>query len=197
MVLFLLQEVRQVMSYAPALLFFTVSNLYTESQILMPKWLELGYFSGHALVMLEQVLLEVYLPLLNNTDFNEPMSSTTLAGETSQIPDGRSGETDRGGQKGEGLKSEFVVSMQKFASQIAHTAQQVAGKTRLKIPDDLIYLQSSDVADVAKDPSAIKSLEKLAEEWIETVTQVVAKELKKVPVGNVCALKLIYGKISG
>ncbi|KAJ3299892.1 Dynein heavy chain 10, axonemal [Borealophlyctis nickersoniae] len=156
----------------------------TDAQITLPKWLELGYFSGHALLMLEQVLSEVYLPLLSTIDFAEPEAVRTKeVAAPAEAPPIAEPSTMA---KNEGLKSEFVVSLQKFASQISHTAQQIAGETRLKIPEDLNLLQISDPTEAAKDGNLVRSLERLAEEWIETVTQVLAKELKKTPVGNVC-----------
>ena len=36
------------------------------------------------------------------------------------------------------------------------------------------------------DPEVLKTLERLAEEWIVTVAGALAKEAKKTPLGNVC-----------
>jgi hypothetical protein len=73
----------------------------------LPKWLEIGYFSGHALNMLEQAISEVYLPLLCNLE----------------LVDKPSGAADD--KKGHEFKADFVATMQKFASQISHTSQQI------------------------------------------------------------------------
>ncbi|KAJ3039942.1 Dynein heavy chain 10, axonemal [Rhizophlyctis rosea] len=152
-----------------------------DANIQLPKWLERGYSSGHALFMLEQVISEVYLPLLSSEglgDLEAPTVDVTTQPSTAEPAAG----VDIA--KKEVLKSEFVVSLQKYASHVGQTAHQIAGETRLKIPEDLATLQAMDVGDAAKDPTVVKSLERLAEEWIETVSQVLAKELKKTPIGN-------------
>lgn len=153
----------------------------------LPTYLEIGYFSGHALHMLEQVLAEVYIPLLSNIDFAAERAAAVQAPE-GELPDEHAraeGVPIGPSDKTDGLKSEFVTSIQKFASQISHTAQQVASETRLKIPEELSVLQGmEDPTEVAKDALMVKSLETLAEEWIETVTTVLARESKKIPQGS-------------
>jgi hypothetical protein len=49
-----------------------------------------------------------------------------------------------------------------------------------------------DQNDDQTDPEIVKTLERLAEEWIVTVVGALAKEAKKAPLGNVCALILIF-----
>lgn len=129
-----------------------------EANSVLPKWLEIGYFSGQALLMLEQAISEVYLPLLCSTNF--------------------------GNEEKEGVKADFVVTMQKFASQISHTCQQIAGETRLQIPDDILSLDLRSENET-RDPEVVKKLEALAEEWIFTIVGALAKESKKIPIGNV------------
>ncbi|KAJ3144485.1 Dynein heavy chain 10, axonemal [Geranomyces variabilis] len=155
----------------------------------LPAWLEIGYFSGHALLMLEQVLSEVYIPLLNNIDFAaEHAAADQAAGQASTtsapaVTNATAAAAEA--TASQGTKSEFVTSLQKFASQIAHTVQQVASETRLKIPEEIGALQAiEDVAEAAKDTAMVASLEALAEEWIDTVTNVLAKEAKKVAAGE-------------
>lgn len=167
----------------------------------MPRFFEIGYFSGHALNMLERVLCEVYLPLMSNKDFStrgdvdaagavvaaaaEPASDTIIAAaEVSSSSSSSSSSADS-------LKTEFVTSMAKFASQISQTAQQVAGETRLKIPDALMKaLSGIDAANAEavavqrNSAGLVKMIEKVAEEWVETVIGVLARESKKIPVGN-------------
>jgi hypothetical protein len=77
-----------------------------EADNMLPKWLEIGYFSGHALNMLEQAISEVYLPLLCNLEMVD-----------------KPGDADD--KKGHEYKADFVATMQKFASQISHTSQQI------------------------------------------------------------------------
>ncbi|KAJ3018931.1 Dynein heavy chain 10, axonemal [Thoreauomyces humboldtii] len=164
-----------------------------DAQATLPTWLEIGYFSGHALLMLEQVLSEVYIPLLNNIDFAaDAASADQAAGQTKQpVPIPSRGEAGHNAMAIDvsgpppGTKSEFVTSLQKFASQISHTVQQVASETRLKIPDEIGGLQAvEDVAEAARDSAMVANLEALAEEWIDTVTNVLAKEAKKTAAGE-------------
>ncbi|EGF80533.1 hypothetical protein BATDEDRAFT_25191 [Batrachochytrium dendrobatidis JAM81] len=147
---------------------------------IMSHHLEIGYFSGHALLMLERVLQEIYLPMLSTTDFSDLHDETH---DTHNTAMDRS-RTDIGGAKFDDIKSELLVTMQKFTGQIAHTVQQVAGETRLKIPDTLAELNTMDVHQASTDPSILRTLESLAEEWAETVSGALAKEMKRVPVGN-------------
>jgi dynein heavy chain len=155
---------------------------------IMPSYLEMGYLSGHALLMLEQVLSEIYLPLLTNLDL-----STTVLGDASSKEKSR--EQDKKGEdgvsleKGESLKADLVVSVQKFANQVSHFSQQVSGGSRLKIPEELQSLKNVDVEETAKNVGMMRKLETLAEEWIEAVSSCLTKESKKVPVGNVSYLK--------
>ncbi|KAI8825885.1 dynein heavy chain and region D6 of dynein motor-domain-containing protein [Fimicolochytrium jonesii] len=133
----------------------------------LSSWLEIGHFSAHALLMLEHVLSEVYLPLLSQAD------APGVAGEQHATAPGL------------GARSEFISGLQKFASQISHTVQQVASETRLKIPEELGSLEGlEDVTEASKDTKLVASLESLADEWIETVTISLAKEAKKTPIGE-------------
>jgi hypothetical protein len=52
-----------------------------------------------------------------------------------------------------------------------------------------MQLQFGDENDSEQmDPEVVKTLERLAEEWIVTVVGALAKEAKKTPLGNVCSL---------
>ncbi|KAJ3114591.1 Dynein heavy chain 10, axonemal [Phlyctochytrium bullatum] len=156
------------------------SAIVIEAEMSMSKYLEIGYLSNHALVMLEQVISEIYIPLLSNVEFVSTKTAkehVDSANTSSNVPDIQMTKTD-------GFKTEFVVSIQKFASQVSHTAQQVAGDTKLKIPDELLALQHVDVNEAVKDVNTVRILEKVAEEWIETIIGALAKESRKTPLGN-------------
>ncbi|TPX63919.1 hypothetical protein SpCBS45565_g06282 [Spizellomyces sp. 'palustris'] len=154
------------------------------------KPIETVHPSGDDLLMLEQLLSEIYIPLLSQIDLGDEHDSATHArGSDVSGPEHMQDEQTVNGaagtDKSEGLRTELVVSIQKFASQISHTAQQVSSETRLKIPEELNVLQGlSDLNEAVRNTSLVKSLETLAEEWIDTVTNVLAKEAKKTPVGN-------------
>eukprot|EP00842_Homolaphlyctis_polyrhiza_P003630 jgi/Hompol1/4268/HPOL_001758-RA len=152
----------------------------TDAATTMPNFIEIGYFSGHALMMLEKVLQEVYLPLFSATDFSTLRDKYESA-EESTI---ERSSSDLGNTKYEDIKSELLVTMQRFTSQIAHTVQQVAGETRLKIPEELAALNTMEVSSAALDVPIVHTLESLAEEWVETVSGALGKEIKKIPIGN-------------
>ncbi|KAJ3134855.1 Dynein heavy chain 10, axonemal [Physocladia obscura] len=161
-----------------------------EAESSMPEYFEIGYFSGHALIMLERVLTEIYLPLLNKTERAIPANLPSLGPKITQaITVAVAAENDTSkhkvsSAKEDHLKSEFVICMQKFASQISHTAQQVAGDTKLQIPEEVLALNSANTVETARDTAIVKLLEKLAEEWVETVSGALTRESKKIPLGN-------------
>lgn len=123
---------------------------------------------------------DIYLPLLSNTDFS------TIKGPEKAAPQGMEGIETRQetNNRFEELKNELLVTLQRFTSHISHTVQQVAGETRLQIPEELTELNILEPEQVAADNAIITKLEVLAQEWIETVAGALSKEQKKVPVGN-------------
>ena len=85
----------------------------TEAASIMPNFVEIAYFSGQPLAMLESAITEVYLPLLCN------LNEIVLDDD----------------KKKNVFKSDIVIMMQRFASQISHTSQQLVSEIRLKIPE--------------------------------------------------------------
>ncbi|KAJ2996626.1 Dynein heavy chain 10, axonemal [Globomyces sp. JEL0801] len=158
-----------------------IPNSPQSANDVLPTHLEVGFLSNQALLMLEQVIQEIYLPLLANSDFSafqeeKPKQDTgDVHLETRH---------EIGSYRFEDLKAELLVTMQRFGSHIAHTVQQVAGETRLKIPEELTELTVLEPYQVLADKKMIDRLEELAEEWIETVAGALGKEMKKVPLGN-------------
>ena len=70
---------------------------------------EFGVIKGNSLVMLQQVITEVYLPMMESGSDVSGMDSLNM--------------------------NEFLSAMTKFTSQIANAIQQVGGSFQLKIPD--------------------------------------------------------------
>ncbi|KAI8916282.1 dynein heavy chain and region D6 of dynein motor-domain-containing protein [Gorgonomyces haynaldii] len=146
------------------------SKSEAETSNMMSSHLEIGYFSNSALRMLETALQEVYLPLLSGASFESQNKE-----EKSSVPTGA---------KLDNIKADLLVTIQRFASQLSHTAQQVTGETRLKIPDELFNLQNMDIQTVKQDRNIVHKLEQVADEWIEIISSALAREIKKVPNGN-------------
>ena len=98
---------------------------FEEAEALMPLTLEYGMLSGHALLMLEHALQEVYLPLLNNYT-NVLIGSGSAAGNVG--PDKLTQEADaaanrmiiqKSGSGRAGARSnEFIISMSGFAAEL-------------------------------------------------------------------------------
>ena len=70
--------------------------------------------------------------------------------------------------------------MQKFASQVAHTVQQVAGDVKLAIPD----VHVDDPAIAAKDATTLAAIERAAVEWVDIIRSTLEKETKRAPAGR-------------
>ncbi|KAJ3328734.1 Dynein heavy chain 10, axonemal, partial [Blyttiomyces sp. JEL0837] len=159
-----------------------------EAAIVLPKQMEVGYISGYTLAALEHIISDVYLPVISNSEFfMDPTLTDDPSVAVSGLPatdDSFSDMPRRDVPKDDSLKSEIVASMQKFSSQIMHTVQQIAGDTRLKIPEEILTLQDVEVSEAAKNMGVVRNLEKLAEEWVETILGALSKESKKVPLGN-------------
>ena len=96
---------------------------------------EFGVLNGNSLVMLEQIIKELYLPMMK-------------AG------------TDGGGMSNQMHMNEFISEMQKFTSQIANAIQQVGGSHQLKIPDELPFTTPETA-----DEDTVSSLEDTLDEW--------------------------------
>ena len=148
----------------------------------LPKVFEFGHFCGHTLRMLEQVISEIYLPLVSVQhevtleDSDEAVGATRA---TTGTEDPRNATAKSVGLS-DTAKNELIITMQKFASQINHTMQQVAGEVRLKVP----IVSTNDPAKAAKDPNLVRSLTTSAQEWVEIMVGTINKELVKQPVGN-------------
>ena len=82
------------------------------------------------------------------------------------------------------MKNELLLTLQRFTSHINHTVIQVAGETRLQIPEELSELNVLEPYQVAADSKIISKLSVLGQEWINTVAGALGKEQKKVPAGN-------------
>lgn len=132
---------------------------------------EIGFLSGHTLRMLEQVISEVYLPLLTA---DQDVSTNALEKSMPQaIGKAAVGLSDT-------AKNELAITMQKFASQINHTIQQVAGEVRLKVP----VIQTDDPVKAAKDTVLIRQLTQASQVWVQIMVTTITKELSKTPIGN-------------
>lgn len=147
----------------------------SDAGVSMPALLECGYLSSQALTMLDQLLQDIYIPLISSANLN------------SSFVEMEPGEDLNVGRVNE-LQSELLQTLHRFQSHVTHTVQQVAGETRLQIPEELSELNTLDPSQVASVGPMITRLETLASEWISTVSGALTKEHLKIPMGNVIDL---------
>lgn len=115
-----------------------------EARETLPSLFEIGLLNGHSLVMLEQVITQVFMPLLsyNQHRHNEPKSprgkdispgntarEATQVGTTEGAAGDKAEETPGKDSAAKAmLRDEFLINMQKFASSITRTIQQIEGE---------------------------------------------------------------------
>ncbi len=80
------------------------------------------------------------------------------------------------------LRDEFLINMQKFATHISRTIQQIEGEIRLDVPD--LVMNSDDINELAKDNDLVHKIEGACLEWTKQISNCVESQLKKTPVGN-------------
>ena len=79
------------------------------------------------------------------------------------------------------LRDEFLISMQKFASSITRTIQQIEGEVRLEIPD----LELSDnIEEVVANVELMDQIREICHEWTRLVRTALEVQTKKVPQGK-------------
>jgi dynein heavy chain len=146
-------------------IYFVKSSLPVRTSKDMDARVEYGLMFGPSLVMLEQVLNNVYMPVLNNTQKNPSENHGGYGDEESETA------LDA---------SDLSNSLHKFVSQVRHAVQQVAGEVRLQMPT----IQIEDEVAAANDSSIIGNLESSVSEWTQQIQRIVEQEMGKVPTGK-------------
>eukprot|EP00960_Hanusia_phi_P039624 753955-Hanusia_phi.AAC.6 len=117
---------------------------------------DFGLLCAPTLIMLEQILSKVYLPILEKD---------TITGEKSMQKD---------------VEMELIHSLQKFLSQVNHAVLQVAGEVKLNLPS----VSFEDEALISNNPSLVGDLESTVMDWSSQIQKLVEAEVTKVPVGK-------------
>nr|XP_054773560.1 dynein axonemal heavy chain 10-like [Lytechinus pictus] len=171
-------------------------NTMDEAQTMLPKFFEYGILNGHSLVMLEQIITQVYIPLLSfsaHKNGDAPTEAEQKAAALSSSskdslgiqPDDSDEEQEEVNvaelQKHALLRDDFLINMEKFAKHIERTIQQIEGEVRLDIPD---LLTDGDPTELAKDDVLIHEIENTTLEWTKQIASAVEVQLKKTPHGN-------------
>eukprot|EP00961_Rhodomonas_salina_P185156 2500130-Rhodomonas_salina.1 len=125
----------------------------------MDAKLEYGIMFGPNLLMLEQILNHVYLPLLSS-------NRSASTGDYEEIE--------------KAVDSDLLNSLQKFVSQVKHAVQQVAGEVRLNIPS--VSLDDEKMA--SSDQGILLDLESAVSDWTHQIQRIVQQEAQKQPQGK-------------
>ena len=114
---------------------------------------------GTSLGNMEQVLLQVYLPLLLGPTKGDAAVGINVASEE---------------------HNEMLSSLQKFISQVGHARQQLSGDIQLVIPDNAI----GEVDQAIKDYDLLHALEGTVAEWATVLASAVQAQSQKGPTGS-------------
>uniref|UniRef100_A0A2C9JWZ0 AAA+ ATPase domain-containing protein n=1 Tax=Biomphalaria glabrata TaxID=6526 RepID=A0A2C9JWZ0_BIOGL len=119
----------------------------TEADETLPSYFEYGVLNGHSLLMLEQIITLVYMPLLSHNQHrssggenlkSQSRSVSRVDTNVSLSKEDVNKQVDVVEVESKSkalLRDEFVINMQKFASAITRTLQQIEGEVRLDVPE--------------------------------------------------------------
>ena len=74
----------------------------------------------------------------------------------------------------------MLINVQKFASHLHQTIQQVEGEVKLVVPT----IDVTDPVEAARDSALVSQLEGVVEDWGRQITSTVEEQQKKTPQGN-------------
>ncbi|XP_076453104.1 dynein axonemal heavy chain 10-like [Babylonia areolata] len=171
-------------------------NSIEEANEMLPAYFEFGILNGHSLIMLEQIIGQVFMPLLSFSQLKngEAMASPSAqspavsrqdtAATQASIEDDK--DTDKKVNIAESrakamLRDEFLINMQKFASSITRTLQQIEGEVRLDVPDVDI---PENIDEVLNNPELMDLITDRCANWARQIQMALDQQLKKKPVGN-------------
>ncbi|XP_064612357.1 LOW QUALITY PROTEIN: dynein axonemal heavy chain 10-like [Liolophura sinensis] len=169
-------------------------NNLAEASEQLPEYLEMGLLNGHSLVMLEQIISQVYMPLLSFNQHKQeeashlakPVEDRAPSRVDVSVDEMEESVTTAKREAAEShakamLRDEFLINMQKFASSINRTIQQIAGEVRLEVPD--IEL-GSNVDEILSNPEMMEVVRNYCTEWTKQIQIALEAQVKKVPQGQ-------------
>lgn len=171
-------------------------NSSEEANSELPGYFEMGILNGHSLVMLEQIISQVYMPLLSYNQHRngerKPEARAVSRADTKATEASMAGEEGEEEEKPKVnvaesrakamLRDEFLINMQKFASGINRTIQQIEGEVRLEIPE--IELGDLKLEEILADNDLMTVIKDSCSEWAKQVRGALDAELKKTPQGK-------------
>ncbi|ELU10552.1 hypothetical protein CAPTEDRAFT_221643 [Capitella teleta] len=160
-------------------------NSIDEANDQLPAYFEMGLLNDNSLIMLEQIITQVYMPLLSfnqhkNGD-NGNKTPVTGRSDTKETDTKEEAKKQKDSYAKSMLRDEFLINMQKFASSITHTIQQIEGEVRLELPD--IEL-SENIEENLKRPELIEVVEQTCRNWYHQLSAAVEAQQNKTPQYN-------------
>ena len=125
--------------------------------------IEYGVLSeGASLSSLQQLLSQVYLPLLfRSSSGNSGMRGLSVEDQSTE---------------------ELVNTVTKFTGQVSQTMQQLEGSWKLSVPD--LAVESMSVESALAQDNVLSNLERAVNEWMSTLTDALMQENTKEPDGK-------------
>jgi dynein heavy chain len=152
-----------------------------ETAELMQKHLEVGIANASSLAILDQVIGEVYLPLLT-----ESLSQAQPADE-----DDAAVMQAEGGDEG---ATEFLQQVNKFSSQLSNAILQVSGDVQLVIPD-IPNLMEREIESFAEDEATLAQLENSLDQWTAAIAELIELQNGKQAQGRGPLAEVDYWKM--
>ena len=129
-----------------------------QARTTMPRFIEYGVLNQNSLIMLQQLMSNIFMPLLS-------VKTLSSAEETVQ-------------SKPNMLRDEFMLNMNKFVQQIRRTINQIEGRFGLDIPENIKELDNESEEKIAQNPEAVEMLENTVSNWQNQVLQSIEEQLK-------------------
>ncbi|XP_071945421.1 dynein axonemal heavy chain 10-like [Antedon mediterranea] len=164
----------------------------SEASEMLPMFFEIGVLNGNSLVMMEQIISQVYIPLLSFNSHKQNEAPTTaeqqaaLSSASNNDSESESSDLPKQMNVLEShqralLRDEFLINMQKFATHISRTIQQIDGEVRLDIPDLPI---EGDANELVKNDDLVAQVQNTAVKWNKQISAALEVQQKKTPQGN-------------
>ncbi|ORX45970.1 hypothetical protein BCR36DRAFT_332447 [Piromyces finnis] len=189
----------------------SIPETLEESREILNKSLEIGYFSGQTLLMLEQILSEVYVPIISieeaiaqnekknkkvegeenenneeNDNYNDEKTSYNRDEEIMKMSESDESLfiSNQNLYNENNNNSGFLLNTQKFITYIEHTIQQITGDIDLRISNKYKYLETKPVSYFVSNASLVEELNNLVKGWTTIISNTIEREKQKVPQGN-------------
>ncbi|XP_049721902.1 dynein axonemal heavy chain 10 isoform X2 [Elephas maximus indicus] len=155
-----------------------------EAMEIMPETLEYGVINANVLHFLKDIIGQVFLPALS---FNQHKMDTSVG--LTDCSESSEYDLDLPSMPGEAveyhsvqlIRDEFLMSIQKFLSNIQRTMQQLEGEIKLEMPSISV---EGEASELAADQETVDILEQCVINWLDQISTAVEGQLKKTPQGN-------------